>query len=374
MRVKEAKVDDQLKWDSFVDENEGDFMHYFDWGNIYELDKRSPNKTIALIIENDKDQWAGICHLTKLNNTFYSKLLIYAAPGILLKKGMSDEERAEATSVLLEYVSKNFSSRCSSFAILELEKVGLNSDRNDGHNKILLEHGFRMRHSGVLGLPCAHILPLKSPFEENIWQLWSPNLRHKIRKVENRGIRVFQDKEFRYLDAMLDMMASNYKRHYSKPPDRDRMIAELNTFKNKTKLFVALDGDRPILTKLCHYTSSTCFLWEVGSYAKDTNNVNTYCYKVAIEDACKSGYRYVHFGRSYTESLAKFKDHYKALRVPVIEYEKTYSSIRKSIEKAQGAIELTLFVTDRVLHDATYLWDKRNAMWGKIVHRQTRSD
>jgi hypothetical protein len=369
MKVKEATVQDKLKWDSFVDENDGDFMHYFDWESIYELDQRSPNQTTALMIETDHDQWSGICHLTKINKTFYSKLVIYAAPGILFRKGISDDERAEGTSVLLGYIKKYFASKCSSITILE---EGDSLNQNHGKcNKTFLEHGFQVISSRVPGLPCAHILPVKPPFKENIWErLWSSSLRQKIRKVEKSDIRVIQDKEFKYLNTFLDMLAANYKRHYASPPDRDRMIAELDAFKKNSKLFVALEHDRPLVATLCHYTLSTCFLWEMGSYDKGTNNVNTYCYKMAIEDACNSGYKYIHFGRSYTEGLANFKDLYKAVRVPIIEYEKKYSSIRKLLEKAQGVMVLTLFVTGRVIHDHNYLWDKGNVVWGKIIRRQ----
>jgi hypothetical protein len=370
MKVIEATVQDKQLWDSFVDENDGDFMHYFDWKNIYELDTRSSNQTAALIIKADNDRWTGICHLTRINQTFYSKLVIYAAPGILFRKGLSQAESAEATSVLVDNIRRNYSSRCSALTILELSD--LFSQKTGNYNKTLLEKGFRVNPSGVPGLPCAQVLPVEPPFEENIWErLWSGTLKQKIRKVEKSGVRVIQDREFKYFDTFLDMITANYKRYYAKPPNRDWMTAELDAFKNKTKLFVALEGDRPIITNLCHYTNTTCFLWEIGSYTKDTNNVNTYCYKTVIEDACNSGYRYVHFGRSYAEGLARYKDVYKGTRMPVIEYEIKYSSIRKLIEKAQGMMGLTLFGMVRTLHDGTYLWGKRNVIWSKLFHRQT---
>jgi hypothetical protein len=368
MKVREATIQDKSNWDSFVNENNGSFLYYFDWKRINEINESSRIHRILLMIETDMNQLIGICHLIQINHIFYSSLVIFGATGILFKNGLSYEERSSATAVLLLCISKKFHSKCSSLTLRE--ENNLINQKNEKYNRILLEQGFKVKSSGIPGLPCSHILPLTSPFEENIWKgLWSTNIRQKLRKAEKMGIKVIQDKEFKYIDIFLDMVAANYRRHDSPPPNRERMISELNTFKDKTRLFVALVDDRPLVTVLCHYTPSTSTLWEIGSYDKDTNNVSKYCYKAIIEDACVSGYQYMHLGGSYTEGLAQFKDWFKAVRIPIIEYEKRYSAFRKLMERFFNAGELTFFVADRVRHDPTYLWDKRKIIWDRIVQR-----
>jgi hypothetical protein len=266
MKVREATIQDKAKWDSFVDDNNGTFLYYFDWGIINAINEDSRIQRTALIVETDR--WNGICRLNKVNKTLYSSLFLHGATGILFKNDLSHQERTAATSILLEYIRKNFASKCSSLSIRE--ETSSSALENGEYNRTLLDNGFRISHSG--SLPCSHVLPLKPPFEENIWKgLWSQNLRHNINKVEKRGVKVIQDKEHKYVDLFLDMRAANYKRHGLLPPDRDKMKAELDIFRDKTKIFVALEENVPVVIMFCHYTPSTCYLWEIGSFTKGTD-------------------------------------------------------------------------------------------------------
>jgi hypothetical protein len=353
MEVREATLQDKSTWDSFVDDNDGNFLCYYDWKKIAEISDNRRTKRIPLIIETD--QIIGICHIAKKNRVFYSSVGIFGATGILFRKNLSYEEKSSAISALLEYFKKNLASKCSSFIIRE-ESI-LTPDKEIESNRALLENGFKPKPSAVLGLPCTHVMKLKAPFEETIWKgLWTYNLKHTLNKVANRGVVVIEDKEFKYLDLFLDMKASNYKRHGNATINRDQTKAEIEIFKDKTRLFVALEDNQPVYAMVCHYTRSTCGLWEGGSFTKGTNDVNKLVHKTVIEDACNRGYEYAHFGGSDTEGLARLKDSYKADRLPVVEYERTYSPVRRMLERIHIAAISVHFIVNRVAADRKYIW------------------
>jgi len=364
MHLREATIQDKSAWDSFVDDNDGKFQCYYDWKNIAGISDRKGTKRIPLIIETN--QIIGICHLVKKNRFFYSNLGIFGDTGILFRKDLSPEEKFSAISALLEYIKKNLSSKCSSFVIRE-ENILL-SEKSVNYDRFLIENGFKVKPSAVVVLPCTHVLKLKAPFEETIWKgLWTYNLKHTLNKVANRGVVVIDDKEFKYLDLFLDMKASNFKRHGIARINRDQNKAEVEIFKDKTKLFVALKDNLPIYAMICHYTRNTCGLWEGGSFTKGTNDINKLVHKTVIEDACNRGYKYAHFGSSDTEGLARLKDAYRAERMPVIEYEKTFSPARRMIERVHVAAVSVHFIVTRVAADRKYLWSNRRMILGKIV-------
>jgi hypothetical protein len=367
MEVREATTQDKLIWDSFVDDNDGNFFCYYDWKKVAEITDNRKTKRIPLIIE--AGQIIGICHLVKKSRICYSNLTIFGSTGVLFRKDLSAEEKSTAISALLGYIKHRLASRSSSFIIREenvlLPEQGIEPDHT------LLKNGFKLKPSAVVGLPCAHVMKLKAPFEESIWKgLWTYNLKHTLNKVANRGVVVVEDKEFKYLDLFLDMKASNYKRHGVARINRDQTKAEIEIFKDKTRLFVALEGNRPIYAMVCHYTRNTCGLWEGGSFTKGTNDVNKLVHKTVIEDACNRGYKYAHFGGSDTEGLARLKDSYKAERLPVVEYEKTYSQIRKMIERIHITAIFVHFIITRVAADRKYLWANRRMVLGKIIPRK----
>ena len=114
------------------------------------------------------------------------------------------------------------------------------------------------------------------------------------------------------------------------------------------------------MTLLCHYTPSTCYLALVGSHEKDTNDANRLCYKAAIEDACNAGLRFADLGYTNTESLAFFKERFRATRVPLRTYEKRYSILRTAMQEAHSLVNHTW-------HDKSYIWSNRRRLWARIV-------
>jgi hypothetical protein len=350
MKVREAAAEDKLVWDSFINNNDGDFQYYFDWKPVNES---FGIKYTLLMIENDSGRLIGICPL-KYKKT---RIIIEGNKIILFSDGIAQEEKSSAFSALFEYLGKNGAAKFSSLSVF------LEGSQNAAeYSNILLKQGFFIRTAVDPGLPCSHVLPLKSPFIDNIYKgLWSQKLRQRLNKVARSDIVVIEDKEFKYLNTFLDMLEDNYKRHSELPPNRDIITAEFNAFRNQTKLFVVLAAGLPVVILRCFYTPTTCSLWQVGSYTRDASDIDKYCYKISIEDACNNGYRYVSFGRSYTEGLAGLKDRFKANRIPVVEYEKTCSSVRAILEWIPVVIDCTI-------HRPAYLWGKRKVILDMIIH------
>lgn len=360
MKIREATLEDRAVWDSFVDNEGGSFSHYFDWKHVYEVGGK---QFIPLLIETAPSQLVGILPIVKEKRTLYSILSSLpegASGGFVLKRDLSDMERHEATSALLKYVDKNYSRGCSTFNLKEnLTPVGKPSEEP---TTALIDNGFHFRYDRAPCLPCTHVLELKQPFEESIWKgLWPSKFRQALNKVERSGVVVIQDRELNYADDFMDMLFENYRRHRTRPPRKDEIMARLSVFRERSQLFVALLDGQPIVALLCHYTPSTCYLAKVGSYAKDTDNANRLCWKVAIENACNANYRFAEFGITTTSSLAFFKERFQGTRVPIRDYEKRYSIPRTLMEKVPILIK-------NAWHDKRYIWNNRRKLWDRIVH------
>ncbi len=332
MRVREASAEDRAAWDSFVDSEGGAFSLYYDWKKVYEA---GGHHLTPLLAETASSQIAGILPVVREDRPLYSIIDCGrggGAQGFRLASQLSDAQRDEATARLLEYVDGHCSHRCSVFRLAEASTSA--GDLSEEPTAAIIKSGFRFRYNRSTHLPCNFILPLRQPFQETVWKTWPRRHREVLRQTARSGVAVIDDREFTYAEDLVPMMASNDARHGARPLNRAEVMARLDVFRDKTKLFVALREGQPLAMLLCHYTPSTCYLARVGCYQKDTENANKLCWKTAIEDACNAGYQFADFGLTHTESLAFFKARYAGTRVPVRTYEKTYSIPRTIMEKA----------------------------------------
>jgi hypothetical protein len=359
MRVREATLEDKSAWDSFVDGEGGGFSLYFDWKYVHEAEGR---QFIPLLIETDPSHLVGMLPMVKENHLLYSTLDSgrgTGTQGLLLKRELTDSERSEAISRLLEYVGTHCSRRCSSFKLAEAPAS--TGELSEEPTAALVNRGFRFTYDRATGLPCNHVLPLRQPFEETIWREWPRTHRQDINKAARSGVVVIQDLEFKYAEDFVGMASENVERHGARCPTRGEFRLQLEVFRGKAKLFVALLDGQPIVALLCHYTPSTCYLARVGTHEKDTNNANRLCYKAAIEDACNMGLSLADFGYSDTESLAFFKERFRGTRVPVRTYEKRCSILRTVMQKAPALVK-------KAWHDKSYVWSNRRRLWDRIAH------
>jgi hypothetical protein len=157
------------------------------------------------------------------------------------------------------------------------------------------------------------------------------------------------------------MLNANYRRRYNKRDVKDETRVKFDMFKDKTKLFVALQDGQPIASQLYHYTPSTCQMAKLGSYYKDTGHASKLCIKVAIENACNAGYRFCDFGVTTVPSVAFFKSQFGPVQVPMGTYQKTYSVPRNRIHQAS---ELMVALRE----DKMYLWNNRKKLLKKLVN------
>ena len=359
MQVREATKEDKLQWDTFVENEGGSINHYFDWKYFFEA---SNNQFIPLVIENDAFQFVGILPIVKEKRLLYSKLNSDIHPGgLLLKRDLSEKERDEAILKVLAYVDTKYSKICSRFVLSE--KLNSNIIVTEKPTTAFIHSRYHFKYDPITKLPSTFILALEQPFEEKIWwKLWSHKLRNKTNKAERLGIRIIDDQEFTYIDDFIEMFSANYRRHGTPPLTRKQVMLTLDIFKDRAKLYIALQDNKPIMGLLVVYHSTECVLWELGSYKKDTNQANLLMYKKVIEDACNSGYKYVNFGWSGTPGLAWFKQQFKCTRIPFRTYEKKYSKTRLIMEYITLALE-------RTWYDKAYLWRQRNKLW-KIITRR----
>jgi len=360
MQVREASLDDRVSWDLFVDNECGSFYQYFDWKYVYES---RGLQYIPLIITNSSAHIIGVLPIVRekhflcstLRSNITGKLEI---GGLVLKKSLSETESDDALNCLLSYIDLNYGNKCSSIRIVETD-ISL----DDEPNHIFINKGYRYCYDNATHLPGNFILELQQPFEENIWKnLWPRNLRQEINKAIRSGAVVIEDYEFKYAEEFVLMLNENCKRHGTEPPSRDEIMTRIKVFRDKTKLFVAMKDNQPIVSLCCHYTPSTCYLSRVGSWAKDTDDVNKLCYKAAIDNASNSNYRYVDFGYAYDSNLAFNKERYRANRIPVKLYEKVFSLPKYIIEVGPKLIQ-------DVWHDKNYLIRYRKKIWGILTHR-----
>jgi hypothetical protein len=356
MKIREATLADKEAWDAFVEAQDGRTRHFFGWRFVVEA---GPDTNIQLILENDLSQIIGTFQVIKVNKRLYSSLSSWTgSPGPLLEKDLSKEDQYLATKMMLEYLDEHYASRCSSVKLMDKLPLGVEVDDID--NRAILDCGYQLRYDKVARLPCSFIIELKPPFEQNIWLgLWSAKLRQVLRGVERSGVVVIEDKELRYAETHVKMLAANYRRHRVPPIPKEELIKELQVFGDRVKLFVALKDNVPIVTLCCHYTPTTCYLWQVGSYTKDTDHINKYTYKVAIENACNRGYRYIDFGGTMEPGLATLKERFRGTRVPMLVYEKRYSKVR-------SIMELIPAFTSKLLLDRNYLWSHRKKILNSI--------
>lgn len=351
MNIREAGKQDQQLWDSFVDAQEGSFGYYFDHRYIN-------NKIIQLLIESDQRQLLCLCRFELFKRALYSSI---SMDDILFKRDLPEDEKFPITCEILKHIENKYCKKCSTFTFME--EVGLGSETNMVPNKAFIDYKFQLKEQLTPGLPCSHILPLKAPFEEHIWKgLWSQKFRQALNRVAKMGVQVIQDRELKYLEVYLDMYAANLKRH-GLLLNKVQKMTECNLLKDKIKLFVALVKDQPVFVLECRYTPSTCYMIEVGSFTRDIDEINKYCFKAAIEDACDNGFKYVDFGPSPDEGLAIFKDKFKFVRLPIRTYVKIYSLPRTLFESAMVFINISL-------HSGRYLWVKRRMIWNMTIHRR----
>jgi hypothetical protein len=353
MKIREADINDKNQWDSFVDSEDGDFNLYFGWKQFYES---RGDSYIPLMIESDSSQLLGIFVLVKQKKFLYSILESIPEGGgdFLIKNDLSDLEKHDVVCALIKYVDLNYSKGCACLIIRE--RLAHFDERYKVPATARIDCGLVYHYNETTGFPCTHILEAKVPFEENHWNMLPRQLKQKINKAVRSGVTVINDKELTYRDEFIVMLAENYKRHQNKRFIDDETKIRIQTFKDKTRLYVALQDGQPIAGLLCQYTPLTCCLMKVGSYTRNNSNAEQLCFKVAIEDACNSGYKHVDFGVSTEENSRFYKEQYKFTTIPAGTYEKTYSMFRYRLYQAST-------LRDILRKDKFYLWNNR----GKIA-------
>lgn len=347
MNVCIANTEDKKRWDSFVDSNYGSFFHYFNWKEIFEINGWD---FIPLMIENEKSEILAILPLWIINKNFCNTIKSLpegSSGGIVYKKELPEEKKKEILHSFIHFIDETYSKTCGRFILKEnlMTPDIISADPST----ILIEHGFHNQFNNTTTVPCTFILKLKQPFETAIWQeMWGRKIRQNIKRVQKRGVKVKEDIHFECQDVFLEMMHDLYIRLGSTPRSDEEIIKRLTTFDKKTRLFVAFLDEKPISALLCYYTPSTVYFSKMPhTEIARKYQVNLLLFYEVIKDACQKGYASVEFGVTFHEYQARWKGHFKGTRLPIRQYQKTYSKCRCSLDKILEAVS-------RSFHNRSY--------------------
>ncbi len=361
MNIREATTQEKEPWDTFVEREGGSFFHYFDWKTIYEARHW---RYIPLLVENETNDIIAILPLVKIRFFLFSKLVSLpdgASGGVVFKQSLTNREMQQAMQMLITYVDETYAQGCSTFCLKE--NLSVEDASRKQPTEMLLQNGFRFRFDADLLLPCTYRLPLTPLFDNDIWDgLWGKYLRNHIRKSQKQGVIIREDKEGQYRDDVIAMTLSIYKRFDETPPSKDEMTRRLTTFNGKTKVWVALQNDTPIAALVCYdYHSVLRYASKLGYQTSARENYTTvFLLSEAIRDACRQGYQFFEFGVTETTTLARWKEQFKPIKIPLRIYEKNYSALRNFFEK-------TPYLIKWMMNNHRYLWENRRRLFLRII-------
>jgi hypothetical protein len=361
MQIREATIQDTERWNAFVEAEGGSFFHYFEWKTIYEANKWH---YFPLMVENNANEILGILPFVEIQGFLQTRLVSLpegASGGFILKKNLQLTEKQQATQLLISYIDKYFSKGCSTFYLKE--NLSLQDIMKSKPTELLVKNGFSFRGYSESRLPCTYRLALSSSFENDIWHgLWGAYLRNHIRKSQRQGVVVREDTKLQYRDEIIDMMRSIYQKFDQPAPSKEEVLLRLTAFKGKTKVWVAFLDDVPIAALLCYYDASfICYASKLGYKNPARENYTTVLlFSEAIGDACENGYQYFDFGTTETVTLAKWKEQFKPMKMPMRMYEKNYSTIRTFFQKTPAVLKWSL-------KNKQYVWDHRKKILRKII-------
>lgn len=340
MQVRVADREDFTAWDTFVDEEGGSFFHYIGWKRLYEERRLA---YIPLVLEDGSDSMMGVFPFVVRDGHLCRTLESLpegSSGGFVLSRDLGADQRDRAASAFVTFIDAHFSSNRSNFYLKT--NISPDTETRDRISRLVARQGFRPVRQQDAGFPCTHILPLAEPFEREIWPQWAPNIRKRIRRAEEGGVRIVVDRHLGYLDEFTAMLAHVFRRHDSVPLSRREVEMRLRSFDGRTKVFIALLDSRPVAAQLCYYTPTTCYLSKMPAYQEAyRRNITMLLYKTAIRDACENGYRYVEFGVTDDARNEAYKSHFRGTRIPLGYYEKTYSPFHtcmRHIGEISGAL------------------------------------
>jgi hypothetical protein len=356
VKIREADINDKDRWDSFVDSEGGDYHLYFDWKQFYET---RGDRFIPLMIESDSSQLLGLFPLVREKKFLYSILESLPEGGgdFLIKNDLSESEKHNVICALIKHVDLNYAKGCARLIIRE--RMAYFDTRYGVPVAARDDSGLRYNYNETTGFPCIHVIQLKQPFEENHLKTLPRTLRKEIEKAIKNGVTVIHDLELSFIDQFIAMLAENYKRHKNTRFIDEETKVRIIAFKEKTKLYIAFLNGQPIAGLLCQHTPLTCHFAKLGSYARNNGNAEKLCIKVAIEEACNAGYKFVDFDISTDENTAFYKGQFRATRIPAGTYEKSYSILRYRLYQAS-------LLWGILQKDKMYLWHNRKKIWKKL--------
>jgi len=326
IHIYKATPQDQQRWDSFVNENNGSFFHYYRWGQIF-LQKKW--EFISLIAIDDNEQLLGVFPLFLIKKHFCKILKSLpegASGGMIIKTDLTTDEKKQVADAFLTYLETSLPIAAHRIDISE--NLTYHDEMGNIITQSLFDHGYQKISNTESGLPSTFFLPLSTPFEEKIWKmLWNGNLRNNIRKAQREKVTVIHDENLTYEPDFLKMMRYHYIKMCTPPLSDEELHQRLHVFRDHTDLFVALYQEEPIAFLLCYATPSTMYFSKLphNYMARKLQTNSLICYH-GVKHACEKGYQYVEFGLTFNKNQARWKAKFKGKQIPIRNYQKRCST------------------------------------------------
>lgn len=136
------------------------------------------------------------------------------------------------------------------------------------------------------------------PDSAALWSRFAPKVRNQVRKAEKSGLEVERGGAA-LAGAFYDIYSQNMRRLGSPPHSRKFFDAVLEAFSGATRIHVVRFGERAVAAGLTMENGDSLEIPWASSLAQYGRLcVNHLMYWRIIEDACRRGFRWFHFGRS----------------------------------------------------------------------------
>ncbi len=288
INIRRCSSEDRLNWDQYLlEHSHGNFYQHYDWRGINE---RNFRHECYYLIAEENNRLVGLFPLVFIKSKLFGKILT-SMPFVNFGGLCSDSE--EINALLVKELTK-ITKQCNA-DYLEIRTLNSVSD-----NLPTSLHKISM----TLDL---------NPDSDIIWNGFKSKHRTNIRRVYKKNVYVKQG-HLELLDDFYTLISKSWKNLGTPIYKKSYFEDILNTFPDKTKIFIAYLDDKPIATAFNGYYKDIVEGMWAGSLPEYRSlQPNYVLYWEMIKDSCENGYKHFHLGRSTSDTGAEtFKKKWNA--------------------------------------------------------------
>lgn len=287
MIVRMATEEDREEWTQWLATSPGGSF-YHDWGWLDLLESELRHEALPVLAEH-RGRIVGVLPLVGIRSWLFGRNLC-SMP--FVNYGGPVGESAEVEEALARFA------------------VGLANARGPGLLELRSLRSFDGFHCETHKVSMEVSLPDDS---EALWASFSSKHRTNIRRVYKDGVLVKSGgKEL--LNPFYKLMEKSWRALGTPLYSLSFFDGLLSRFPDRTRIFVAFQGTRPVATALNGEAGTTVEgMWAAADPAYRSVQPNYTLYWEMLEDACQRGFKTYHLGRSTAGSgAARFKEKWGA--------------------------------------------------------------